>query len=122
MSNTVDLRTKLIAELVGTFLFVFVGAGSAVAFQYLGISDPGTSLLIAALANGLGLAIGISIMMGVSGGVLNPAVAIELLLGRKMPGRNMIPYIISKRIGATLAGIVLLASSQLGRALGREKV
>ena len=111
MSNTVDLRTKLIAELVGTFLFVFVGAGSAVASQYLGISDPGTSLLIAALANGLGLAIGISITIGVSGGVLNPAVTIGLLLGRKLPGRNVIPYIISQLIGATLAGIVLMASS-----------
>ncbi len=85
MSNIVDLRTKLVAELVGTFLFVFVGGGSAVATQFLGLSDPGTSLLIAALANGLGLAIGISVTMGVSGGVLNPAVTIGLLLGKKLP-------------------------------------
>src|SRR5213592_4137674 len=111
MSNIVDLRTKLVAELLGTFLFVFVGAGSAVASQYLNISDPGTSLLIAALANGLGLAIGISVTMGVSGGVLNPAVTIGLLLGKKLPGKNVMPYIISQLVGATLAGILLMASS-----------
>ena len=111
MSNPVDLRTKLAAEFLGTFLFVFVGAGSAVASQYLGISDPGASLLIAALANGLGLAIGISVTMGVSGGALNPAVTIGLLLGKKLPGRNVIPYIISQLIGATLAVVLLMASS-----------
>src|SRR5947208_12625543 len=111
MSNIVDLRTNLVAELLGTFLFVFVGAGSAVASQYLNISDTATSLLIAALANGLGLAIGISVMMGVAGGVLNPAVTIGLLLGKKLPGRNVIPYIVSQLIGATLAGVLLMASS-----------
>src|SRR5947208_16876147 len=106
MSNTVDLRTKLIAELVGTFLFVFVGAGSAVAFQYLGVSDPGTSLLIAALANGLGLAIGISITTGVSGGLLNPAVPIGHVLGRQLPASNAIPYVIGELIRAPLDGMV----------------
>src|SRR6266496_5473803 len=111
MSSTVDLRTKLIAELVGTFLFVFVGAGSAVASQYLGISDPGTSLLIAALANGLGLAIGISATMGVSGGALNPAVTIGLLLGKKIRAKEVIPYIIAELVGATIAGLLLMAVS-----------
>src|SRR6266496_6864697 len=106
MSNTVDLRTKLIAELVGTFLFVFVGAGSAVASQHLGISDPGTSLLIVALANGLGLSIGISITMGVSGGALNPAVTIGLLLGKKIRAKEVIPYIIAELVGATIAGLL----------------
>src|SRR5439155_678241 len=55
--------------------------------------------------------IGISVTMGVSGGVLNPAVTIGLLLGKKLPGRNVIPYIISQLIGATLAVVLLMASS-----------
>ena len=111
MPDSVGLGRKFIAELLGTFLFVFVGAGSAVAAQYLGISDPGTSLLIAAFANGLGLAVGISVTMGVSGGALNPAVTIALLLGKKMPGRDVIPYIVAELVGATLAGVLLMAVS-----------
>ena len=111
MSDDVVLYRRVAAEILGTFLFVFVGAGSAVATQYLGVSDAGSSILIAALANGLGLAIGISITMGVSGGVLNPAVTLALLLGRKIRGRDAVPYIIAQLVGATLAGILLIAAS-----------
>jgi len=111
LSDNPGLARKCIAEVLGTFLFVFVGAGSAVASQYLGITDPGSALLVAAFANGLGLAIGISVTMGVSGGALNPAVTIGLLLGRKMSARDVLPYIVAELIGATLAGVLLMASS-----------
>lgn len=111
MANDPGLPRKVVAEVLGTFLFVFVGAGSAVATQSLGISDPGSSLIIAALANGLGLAIGISATMGVSGGVLNPAVTVGLLLGRKIPGRDVIPFILAQLVGATIAGVLLIAAS-----------
>jgi MIP family channel proteins len=111
LSDNPGLARKCVAEVLGTFLFVFVGAGSAVASQYLGITDPGSALLVAAFANGLGLAIGISVTMGVSGGALNPAVTIGLLLGRKMSARDVLPYIVAEFIGATLAGVLLMASS-----------
>ncbi len=113
MSNEPDLVRRYVAELLGTFLFVFVGAGSAVASQYLflGTLDAGASLLIAALANGLGLAIGISATMGISGGHLNPAVTIGLLLGKKIRGKDVIPYIIAQLVGATIAGLLLMAVS-----------
>ena len=100
MSNKQASIRKYWAELLGTFLFVFVGAGSALASQ---------SLLAAAFANGLGLAVAISITMGVSGGHLNPAVTIGLLLGGKVPKRDVIPYIVSQLIGATVAGLLLIA-------------
>lgn len=111
LSSETRLRAKLAAEVLGTFLFVFVGAGAAVASQAIGISDPGTSLLVAALANGLGLAIGISVTMGVSGGVLNPAVTIGLLLGGKLPKKHTIPYIIAQLAGAIVAVVLLMAAS-----------
>jgi MIP family channel proteins len=111
LSDSVSLGRKCAAELLGTFLFVFVGAGSAVASQLIGISDPGSALLVAAFANGLGLAVGISVTMGVSGGALNPAVTIGLLLGRKMAGRDVVPYIIAELVGATLAVGLLIAST-----------
>ena len=111
MSDKPALRIRILAESLGTFLFVFVGAGSAVATQYLGVSDPGSALLVAAFANGLGLAIGISITMGVSGGVLNPAVTLGLYVGKKLRGRDVLPYVIAQLVGATVAGAVLMAAT-----------
>lgn len=90
-------------------MFVFVGAGSSVATRYLGITEPGSALLISALANGLGLAIGISATLAVSGGVLNPALAIGLLVGGKLPARDVIPYIVAELVGATIAAGLLSA-------------
>ena len=119
MSNE-DLVRRCTAELVGTFLFVFVGAGSAVASQYLFTAfDPNASLLVAAFANGLGLAIGISVTMGISGGHLNPAVTIGLLVGKKAKGKDVIPYWIAQLVGATIAGLLLISvlPSDAGKAV-----
>jgi aquaporin TIP len=87
-----------------------------VATKSLGVSDPASALLIAAFGNGIGLAIGISATMAVSGGVLNPAVAIGLLVGGKLTAREVVPYIIAEVVGATIAGGLLLAvaPSQFG--------
>ena len=98
-------------------MFVFVGAGSAVAAQYLfslnitinsRVPDPRAGLLVAALANGIGLALAISATMAISGGHLNPAVTIGLLMGKKVGGRDVIPYIISQLAGAIVAGLLLI--------------
>jgi MIP family channel proteins len=98
------------AEFVGTFVFVLVGAGSAVATKALGVSDPAAALLVAALANGIGLAVAVSATMGVSGGSLNPAVTLALFVGKKLPARDVVPYIVAEVAGATVAVLALIAS------------
>jgi aquaporin TIP len=116
MSGQPDLARRCTAELLGTFLFVFVGAGSAVAAQYLftlntttGFSnDPRAGLLVAALANGIGLAVAISATMAVSGGSLNPAVTLSLFVGKKLPARDVIPYVVAELVGAIFAGLLLI--------------
>ena len=119
MSNSVSLSQKLSAEVLGTFIFVFVGAGSAVASRYIGITDPGSALLVAALANGVGLGVGISTTMAVSGGALNPAVAIGLWVGGKLPAREVVPYIVAEILGAAIAGglLVAVAPQAIGNAV-----
>ena len=79
----------------------------------------GTGILVAAFANGLGLAVAVSATMGISGGALNPAVAIGLWVGRKLPTRALIPYMIAELAGATLAGAALVVSfpSAMGNAV-----
>jgi aquaporin TIP len=114
MAATPNLGRRFAAELAGTFIFVFVGAGSAFAGEELGLTDPASALLIAAFANGVGLAIAISITMAVSGGALNPAVTIGLWVGKKLPGRDVIPYIIAEVVGATLAALVLAVATPSG--------
>jgi MIP family channel proteins len=120
LSNEPDLVRRFTAELLGTFLFVFVGAGSAVATQYLfSYYDASGSLLVAALANGIGLAIGISVTMNISGGHLNPAVTIGLLLGKKAKAKDVIPYWVAQLVGAIIAGLLLISvlPSDVGKAV-----
>lgn len=107
MQSTPNLGQKAVAELGGTFLFVFVGAGSAVTLGYLASTGSSANLLVVALANGLGLAIGITATMSISGGHLNPAVTIGILVARKISVTHAIVYIISQVIGATIAGLLL---------------
>jgi MIP family channel proteins len=118
LSLAPSLPKRLGAEAVGTFVFVLVGAGSALGAVSLGHLDPGAGLLIAAFANGLGLAVAVSATMGTSGGVLNPAVALGLLVGKKLPARDFVPYVVAELVGATAAGLAIVASvpSSLGDA------
>ncbi|MBI3859974.1 MAG: aquaporin [Thaumarchaeota archaeon] len=112
------LSRRVSAEFAGTLIFVLVGAGSAIGAAASGASDPGLSLLAAALGNGLGLAMAVSATMGVSGGVLNPAVAIGLAAGGKIKASHVLSYIGAELLGATLAGgaLVLVIPSSLGNA------
>src|SRR5487761_145706 len=120
MQSMPNLGQKAVAELVGTFLFVFVGAGSAVTLAYVAASASGSNLLVVALANGLGLGIGITATMSVSGGHLNPAVTIGILVARKISIPHAVVYIISQVIGATIAGLLLttILPSSFGNAAG----
>ncbi|HEY6282397.1 MAG TPA: aquaporin [Nitrososphaerales archaeon] len=110
MSTASSLPKKLLAEVLGTFVFVVVGAGSAVGAASLVKPDPGVQLLAAALANGLGLAMAVSATMAISGGVLNPAVTLGLWAGKKLPSRDVVPYVLAQLVGATAAGFALVVS------------
>ena len=110
MSDTPSLLRRVVAEFVGTYMFVFVGAGSAVGgYLAFGTTNPAVALLIAALGNGIGLGISITATMGVSGGALNPAVTIGLLVGGKLPPKDVVPYILAEVFGAILSAFTLAA-------------
>jgi MIP family channel proteins len=83
-------------------LFVLVGAGSAVA----NVSGAGGNLGIA-LANGLGLAIAVTIMMPVSGGHLNPAVSVALWIGDQIDAATLGRYVAAQLLGAISAALLL---------------
>lgn len=98
-------RFKLaLAEAIGTFIFVFVGAG-AIITQNIN-SDGG--LLAIALAHGVILSVVVSIFVSISGGHINPAITIGLWVGKQIKIGLAIFYIIAQLIGALVAGLLLL--------------
>jgi MIP family channel proteins len=101
-----NLGKRVLAEFLGTLFFVFISAGSAVATQAL--SQGGlTALLFGALVTGVGLSLAVSATMGVSGGNLNPAVSLGLLVARKLRAKDTVLYIVAQVIGATIGALLL---------------
>jgi MIP family channel proteins len=104
--STVKYVIHPIGELIGTFLFVLIGAGSIVSNSF---TNSGLGLVGIALAHGFALAIVVSIFGGLSGGHINPAVTIAMMVTRRIEFLRGILYIIAQLIGATIAGLVLKA-------------
>src|ERR1700709_2614361 len=101
---------KLVAELIGTFVLVFGGCGSAViaaAFPNVGIGLLGVSLAFGLTVLTLAYALG-----HVSGAHFNPAVSVGLFIGGRFKGSELLPYIVSQVLGAiAAAGILYLIAS-----------
>lgn len=97
-----DTGKAAVAEFVATFALIFVGAG-AVILNANGQLD----LTGVALAHGLVLAIMVSVTAHISGGLVNPAVAIALWLTGKLPTGRASVLIVAQLAGA-IAGAFLL--------------
>ncbi|AWB22035.1 aquaporin Z [Methylobacterium currus] len=99
-----DIR-KCAAEAIGTFWLTFAGCGSAVvaaAFPQVGIGLLGVSAAFGLTVVTMAYAIG-----HISGCHLNPAVTIGLAAGRRFPGRDIVPYIVSQLVGGVAAAGLL---------------
>ncbi|MEE9403750.1 MAG: aquaporin Z [Algisphaera sp.] len=108
----VDLPKRLFAEGIGTFWLVFGGCGSAVlaaAFPEVGIGLLGVSLAFGLTVLTMAFAIG-----HISGCHLNPAVTLGLVVAKRHPAAEMIPYWVAQVVGALAASGVLfvIASGQ----------
>ena len=109
-----SLGKRALAEFLGTFWLVFGGCGAAVldaAFPNLGIGFLGV-----ALAFGLTVLTMVYAIGHISGCHLNPAISLGLVVGKRFPASDLIPYWIAQVLGAISAGGVLLviASGKAG--------
>jgi MIP family channel proteins len=101
------LRVYL-AELVGTFFVVFVGAGTVCAgYVQGGFGVSGGTRLIAALAEGFALAVALSFTFYLSQGCLNPAITLALWVLKRLDGGRVALLITVQVLGAFLAGLAL---------------
>lgn len=99
------LPAKVAAEGLGTFLFVFVGAGSIVLGTHTGEGAGG--LVGVALAHGLALAIVVSAFGFISGGHINPAVTVALWVAGRIDATGAAAYMVAQLVGAAIAAFAL---------------
>ncbi|MDD4651576.1 MAG: aquaporin family protein [Methanothrix sp.] len=119
-----SLTKRSLAELVGTFLLVYFGAGSAAITLMIsqGANPPNPFNIGIGALGGLGdwLAIGMAFAIAItasiyalgriSGAHLNPAVTIALWATKRFPTGDVGPYIAAQLIGAALASFLFAAS------------
>ena len=99
-----DRTRAYIAEGVGTFALVFIGAGSICMNEYTG---HGLGLLGVAMAQGLILSVAVTATAAISGGHLNPAITFGFFILGKMDRNLALRYAGAQLLGATLAGFSL---------------
>jgi glycerol uptake facilitator protein len=107
----VPLQTKLLAELVGTYILVLMGCGGACVSRYandnpsLGGNNNNTAVMWT-----IGAMLGVYSAAGISGGHLNPAITLAFYLVRPKAFSpfNVLPYIMAQIVGATLAACTVM--------------
>jgi len=95
-----NMRAEL-AELVGTFTLVFIGAGAGA----LAVGG----LVGVALAHALALVVIVYAWGSISGAHVNPAVTFGLALAGRFPWLSAVRYWIAQLLGAAAAGFLLRA-------------
>ncbi|HFH1601605.1 TPA: MIP/aquaporin family protein [Streptococcus pneumoniae] len=106
---------KFVAELIGTFMLVFVGTGAVV----FGNGFDGLGHLGIAFAFGLAIVVAAYSIGTVSGAHLNPAVSIAMFVNKRLSSSELVNYILGQVVGAFIASgavFFLLANSGMSTA------
>src|SRR5690349_21706500 len=106
-----SLLRRSTAEAIGTFALIFIGVGSVAAKYY---PDANYGVYGIATAHALVLAVMITATMAISGGHINPAVTVGLLVARRVTTQTAVAYIIAQLIGAVVGALAIKAIFPLG--------
>ena len=101
------MTQRLVAEAVGTFTLIFIGAGSIVAASVAGLGTGGAGLITVALAHGLAIAVMVSAVGHVSGGHFNPAITVGAWVTRRIETGVAVAYVAAQLAGALLGALAL---------------
>jgi aquaporin Z len=110
-----DPLRRGVAEFIGTFTLIFIGAGSILTIQsVLGVTAPAAALTVyglvgIALAHGLAIAVMVSAVGHISGGHFNPAVTLAFVVTRRITLGLAGVYLLVQLAGGTLAALLLRA-------------
>ena len=108
------LTRQCVVEFIGTFSLTFIGAGAIIA-------TGGDNLVAIAFAHGLALSMAVYASGHISGGHINPAVTIGMLVTGKIKPPAAVAYIVVQLLGATLAAFIL-SSCLPGKAVDAVKL
>jgi aquaporin Z len=100
------IASKLLAEFIGTFALIFIGAGAAAVIGD-GVGLPG--LVAIAFAHGLTVMAFAFAYGSVSGGHFNPCVTVGVLAAGAMRAGEAAGYIVSQLIGGIVGAFLLRA-------------
>jgi glycerol uptake facilitator protein len=115
------LIKRALAELVGTFVLVFLGTGSVITTVFLFQGKAGiegnafnvgiemAAWVAIALAFGLAVIAMIYCFGHISGTHINPSVSIALWATKRFPTQDMIAYVIAQCAGASLGSLAVVA-------------
>jgi aquaporin Z len=105
--------TKYFAELIGTFVLVFIGIGSV-------IFDPSIGHLGIAIAFGVAVLVMVYALGPISGCHINPAITIAMLVAGKISAKDTVGYIIAQVLGAVIGSalVMVIAKGMPGYAGG----
>jgi aquaporin TIP len=98
-----DALRRAVAEFIGAFTLIFIGAGAAVAANQ--IHDP--TLIGVAIANGLAIGVMVSAMGHISGAHFNPAITFGFLITRRIKPALGVLYWVAQLAGAALAALLV---------------
>jgi glycerol uptake facilitator protein len=118
------LPQKLGAEILGTAILVFIGAGSVPLTIFLTGDNPFGSAELSTISFAFAFAIFAAVYSvgHISGCHINPAVTIALLATRKIDGQTAVSYIGAQLVGATLGAaltfIILIGNDPAALGLG----
>lgn len=114
---------KYLAEMIGTFVLVLMGCGSAIfAGIGLGTTGYGVTTLGVAMAFGLSVVAMAYTIGNISGCHINPAITLGVWSSGRMSGREAGGYMLFQCIGAIIASAVLYILVHTGNEAGIEAV
>src|SRR2546427_3265904 len=99
-----ETTRRYAAEALGTFALVFAGTGAIIINEVSGgaITHAGIALTFGLVVLAMIYTVG-----DISGAHLNPAVTIGFWTARRIPGRELLPYMLSQATGALIASGLL---------------
>lgn len=103
--STPNVVREFLAEMMGTFILCMFGIGS-VAHLVLGRGAAGSYLSIN-FGWGLGVAFGVYWSAGISGGHINPAVTLAMVVTGRLPPKKLLVYWAGQTLGAFLASAIV---------------
>lgn len=98
------LAKRCVAEFAGTGILIFMGLGVVLTSVLTGAQS---GLWQVAIVWGIGVAVAVYTVIGVSGGHINPAITVALAFWRKHPWREVVPYVLAQLAGAFVAAALL---------------